>query len=57
MPCPFILICTKKVDLKFFNDVCSSAYESDYEKCDMYKIYANEKLTPSQWRRMIRKGW
>ena len=57
MPCPFINVCTKKVDFKHFNDICLSSYESDYEKCDMYKIYASDKLTPSQWKRITKKGW
>jgi len=56
MPCPFIDVCTKKVNFKYFKDVCMSSYECDYEECDMYKIIAEDSFTPSQWKQMIKRS-
>ena len=56
MTCPFIGVCTKKVNFKYFRDICMSSFESDYEECDFYKMYAEDSFTPSQWKNMLKRG-
>jgi len=56
MTCPFIDICIKRVNFKYFKEVCTSSYECDYEECDMYKIYANDEFVPYQWKMITKRG-
>ena len=53
MVCPFIAICTAKVDYEHYRKYCGSITTENFKNCEHYKKLASETKTPSEWNKAV----
>jgi len=53
MICPLIMVCSRKVDIDTYINVCTNVKYAAYKSCDEYVKISKEAKTPADWNRML----